>query len=77
MGVPPNGWFIRENPIKIGDLGLPPFMEPPTCNYIRRKLGKCISCECWLRDSWERDRENIAEGIAKGSLWVDWNVWPA
>ena len=27
MGV--NRWFVRENPIKMDDLGLPPFMETP------------------------------------------------
>ena len=29
IGVPQNGWFIRENPIKMGDLGVPLFLETP------------------------------------------------
>ena len=36
MVVPQNGWFIMEKPIKMGDLGAPPFKETPIyiCIYI-------------------------------------------
>ncbi len=37
IGIPQNGWFTMENPIKMDDLGGPPlFLETPIWKYDRQ-----------------------------------------
>ena len=40
IGIPQNGWFIMENPIKMNHLGVPLFSETP----IWMELLECMWC---------------------------------
>ena len=51
MGVPQNGCFIREDPTKMDDLGVLPFMEPPCVHAVsaEKKWGVIYQCSLDLQ----------------------------
>ena len=42
--IPIVGWFLRQNPTKMDDLGVPPFMDTPISRY----------CWLWMLHEYER-----------------------
>ena len=56
MGVPQNGWFIMENPIKIDHLGVPLFQETTIC-----ELCVCVCYKFYPVCRWCCDRNGPME----------------
>jgi len=69
IGIPQNGWFIMEIPMKLDDLGVPLFWKPPchvdingsrcgrstlaTPTVACRALVAMVHGECGRRKTWD------------------------
>ena len=74
MGMPPNGWVIVENCIRMDDLGVPPiFRTPPYHRYLLIPPNIKTSSSTFGQD--KQTRAATASGIGRLSLFIYCFLW--